>query len=443
MTMIIDKLYIDGAFVAPCRASAEVQDLFNPATGQVIGRVTLGDAEDARRAIAAAKRAFPAFSRTTKAERLVLLHRLHDVVKARADALVAATVEEYGGPVKQVSWRTALTADSFLHAAKVLQDYEFTKQVGTAEVVMEPLGVVGIITPWNANTGFICGKLATAIAAPRCTRRDQAERDERDPDPGAGRMPARGRRAARRVQHRQRPRRRGWGGAERPPRHRQDLLFTGSTAVGKAILRAGAETLKRVTLELGGKSPTVVLDDADFAQAVPLAIGAGFINSGQACIAGTRILVPETRMAEFCALAKAAVAATKVGDPRDPETAVGPMVSARQWERVQRYIRIGQEEGAELLAGGEGRPEGLEGGWFVRPTLFGGVTNDMTIAREEIFGPVLSILSYRTEAEAIAIANDTTYGLQAYVLSSGSCSAAAGGGGAAPGRPGADQRRPA
>jgi aldehyde dehydrogenase (NAD+) len=411
---IIDTIYIDGAFVTP--HGTEVQDLFNPATGQVIGRVTLGDAEDARRAIAAAKRAFPAFSRSSKAERLVLLHRLHDVVKARADALVAATVEEYGGPVKQVSWRTALTADSFLHAARVLQDYEFTKQVGTAEVVMEPLGVVGIITPWNANTGFICGKLATAIAA-GCTAVIKPSEmsaiqtqvlleclDEAGVPPGVFNIVN------------------GRGdvvGAElsiHPDIAK--ISFTGSTAVGKAILRAGAETLKRVTLELGGKSPTVILDDADFAQAVPLAIGTGFTNSGQACIAGTRILVPETRMAEFCALAKAAVAANKVGDPRDPDTAIGPMVSARQWERVQRYIRIGQEEGAELLAGGEGRPEGLEGGWFVRPTLFGGVTNDMTIAREEIFGPVLSILSYRTEDEAIAIANDTTYGLQAYVLSS-------------------------
>jgi aldehyde dehydrogenase (NAD+) len=183
----------------------------------------------------------------------------------------------------------------------------------------------------------------------------------------------------------------------------------------KAILRAGAETMKRVTLELGGKSPTAILDDADLAQAIPLALGAGFMNSGQACIAGTRVLVPRSRLGEVEKLAKAAVGEVKIGDPRDPSTTVGPMVSQKQWDRVQRYIRIGIDEGT-LLAGGEGRPDGLDG-WFVRPTLFTNVRNDTTIAREEIFGPVLSIIPYADDEEAIAIANDTVYGLQAYVLS--------------------------
>jgi aldehyde dehydrogenase (NAD+) len=195
--------------------------------------------------------------------------------------------------------------------------------------------------------------------------------------------------------------------------------------VGKNILRAGAETLKRVTLELGGKSPVLVMDDADFAQAVPLAIQAGFMNSGQACIAGTRILVPRARLAEFEALVRDEVGRTQVGDPRDPATLVGPMVSQKQWERVQRYIRIGIDEGARLLTGGEGRPDGLEGGWFIRPTVFTDVRNDMTIAREEIFGPVLSIIAYDDLEDAIAIANDTLYGLQAYVLSTDAVAARA------------------
>jgi aldehyde dehydrogenase (NAD+) len=203
------------------------------------------------------------------------------------------------------------------------------------------------------------------------------------------------------------------------------ISFTGSTAVGKNILRAGAETLKRVTLELGGKSPVLVMDDADFAQAVPLAIQAGFMNSGQACIAGTRILVPRARLAEFEALVRDEVGRTQVGDPRDPATLVGPMVSQKQWERVQRYIRIGIDEGARLLTGGEGRPDGLEGGWFIRPTVFTDVRNDMTIAREEIFGPVLSIIAYDDLEDAIAIANDTLYGLQAYVLSTDAVAARA------------------
>jgi aldehyde dehydrogenase (NAD+) len=195
------------------------------------------------------------------------------------------------------------------------------------------------------------------------------------------------------------------------------ISFTGSTAVGKAIMRAGAETMKRVTLELGGKSPTLILDDADLTTAIPLAIKAGFENSGQACIAGTRILVPQDRLPEVLALAKAAVGNLKVGDPADPATAIGPMVSQKQWDRVQGYIRLGLEEGAEIFVGGEGRPDGLTG-FFVKPTVFTNVTNDMRIAREEIFGPVLSILTYRTEEEAITIANDTVYGLQSYVISS-------------------------
>jgi aldehyde dehydrogenase (NAD+) len=196
------------------------------------------------------------------------------------------------------------------------------------------------------------------------------------------------------------------------------ISFTGSTAIGKTFLRAGAETLKRVTLELGGKSPVLILDDANLAEAVPMAIQAGFLNSGQACIAGTRILVPRQRLAKVEALAKTAVERTVVGDPRNPATAIGPMVSHKQWARVQRYIQIGINEGARVLAGGAGLPESVQAGWFVRPTIFTDVRNDMTIAREEIFGPVLTIIPYADEEEAIAIANDTPYGLQGYVLSS-------------------------
>jgi aldehyde dehydrogenase (NAD+) len=203
------------------------------------------------------------------------------------------------------------------------------------------------------------------------------------------------------------------------------LSFTGSTAVGKTILRTAAETLKRVTLELGGKSPTLVLDDANFDEAVPFALNAGFMNSGQACIAGTRILVPQARLAEFEERIVNAVADIQSGDPRDPRTSIGPMVSQKQWERVQGYIRLGIDEGARLIAGGEGRPHGVGEGWFVRPTVFSQVTNAMRIAREEIFGPVLTIIAYRDTEDAIAIANDTPYGLQAYVVSSDADRAAA------------------
>jgi aldehyde dehydrogenase (NAD+) len=194
------------------------------------------------------------------------------------------------------------------------------------------------------------------------------------------------------------------------------ISFTGSTNTGKAILRNAAESFKRVTLELGGKSPTILLDDVDLAQAIPLVIQAGFMNSGQACVAGTRILVPQARKAEIETALAQAVAAVKSGDPRDSATDVGPMVSEKQWQRVQGYIRKGTEEGARLLAGGEGRPDGTRDGWFVRPTLFADVNNRMTIARDEIFGPVLCVIPYQDEAEAVAIANDTEYGLSAMVL---------------------------
>jgi aldehyde dehydrogenase (NAD+) len=194
------------------------------------------------------------------------------------------------------------------------------------------------------------------------------------------------------------------------------ISFTGSSAVGEHLVTAGAATMKRVTLELGGKSPTVVLEDADFAGVMPLVLQAGFANSGQACIAGTRILVPRARLAEFEQIAREAVSHIKSGDPSKADTDIGPMVSAKQWERVQSYIRLGQAEGAKLLVGGEGRPEGLHRGWFVKPTIFTGATNQMRIAREEIFGPVLTVIPYEDEADAIAIANDTRYGLSALVV---------------------------
>jgi aldehyde dehydrogenase (NAD+) len=346
---------------------------------------------------------------------MALLRRMHEAVEAKEQVLFDAIVEEYGAPVSRARWMAKHAASVLLDAIKVLDNYEFVRRAGTADVVMQPLGVAGLITPWNSNAGFICGKLAGAIAA-GCTAVikpsemsaiqtrvvTEALHEAGLPAGVFNIVTGRGETVGAQI-------------STHPDVAK--ISFTGSTVVGKTILRAGAETLKRVTLELGGKSPVLVMDDADFAQAVPLAIQAGFMNSGQACIAGTRLLVPRARMAEFEALVRDEVGRTKVGDPRDPATLIGPMVSQKQWERVQRYIRIGIDEGARLLTGGEGRPDGLEGGWFIRPTVFTDVRNDMTIAREEIFGPVLSIIAYDDLEDAIAIANDTLYGLQAYVLS--------------------------
>ncbi|WP_176057861.1 aldehyde dehydrogenase family protein [Paraburkholderia sp. BCC1876] len=410
---LIDTIYIDGQFVTP--HGSELFDLFNPATEQVIGRVRLADAQDVQDAVAAAKRAFASFSRTSKSERIAMLKRMHEAVAAKEDELYEAITEEYGAPVSRGRWMAQHASNVLLEAAKVLQDYAFTRRAGTAEVVMQSLGVAGLITSWNSNAGFICGKLATALAA-GCTAVikpsemsaiqtrivTEALHEAGLPAGVFNIVTGRGETVGAQI-------------SAHPDVAK--ISFTGSTAVGKSILRTASETLKRVTLELGGKSPVIVLDDANFDEAVPLAIQAGFMNSGQACIAGTRILVPRERLAEFEARVQQEVARTQAGDPRDPNTTVGPMVSQKQWERVQRYIRIGIDEGARLIAGGEGRPDGIDAGWFVRPTVFSDVTNTMTIAREEIFGPVLSIIGYGDTEEAIAIGNDTPYGLQAYVLS--------------------------
>jgi aldehyde dehydrogenase (NAD+) len=411
---IIDQIYINGQFITP--HGSEMADLINPTSGQLAGQVRLGDAEDTRRAIAAAKAAFPSFSRSTIAQRGVYLQRLHDAVLARADEAAAALMEEYGGTHASSIGRSRYTASMFLDVKRVMEEHAFTRTVGKSRVVLEPVGVVGIITPWNSSAWFVANKLATAIAA-GCTLVIKPSElsalqtqilteclHQAGLPPGVFNIVN------------------GRGdvvGAEisaHPDINK--ISFTGSTAVGKTIARTAVETMKRVTLELGGKSANLLLDDADFEKAVPVAIQACYMNNGQACIAGTRLLVPAHRLEQVKQLAKAAAEAVVVGDPRAPAVTLGPMVTRKQFERVQHYIRTGIAEGAELLTGGTGQPAGLEQGWFVKPTVFANVTPDMTIAREEIFGPVLSILTYETEEEAIAMANDTPYGLQAYVSSS-------------------------
>lgn len=409
----IEHIYINGQFVIP--HGTEMVDLVDPTNGQLTGQVRLGDVEDTRRAIAAARAAFPAFSRTTKAERGAWLQKLHDAVGARADDAARALVEEYGGPLKASVGRSRYTAKMFLDVKKVMDDHAFVKTVGVSKVVLEPVGVVGIITPWNSSAFFIANKVATAIAA-GCTvvvkpSELSAVQNQilTECFHAAGLPPG----VVNIVN--------GRGdvvGAEISAHPGIDKIsFTGSTLVGKTIARAAVDTMKRVTLELGGKSANVLLDDADFEKAVPAAIQACFMNNGQACIAGTRLLVPAHRLELVKRLARAAAEAVAVGDPRDARVTLGPIVTSKQYERVQRYIGIGIEEGAELLTGGPGKPQGLEAGYFVKPTVFANVTPSMTIAKEEIFGPVLSILTYETEDEAVAIANDTPYGLQAYVSS--------------------------
>jgi aldehyde dehydrogenase (NAD+) len=404
--------YIDGAFVES--HGREVMDVIRPTNGEVIGRVTLGDEEDTRRAIAAAKRAFSTFGRTTKRERAKILRGLHKAASARIDELTAAMIEEYGGVAQFSRLIVQSGVNAFAAAEQALEEIPWTRSWNKTTVTMEPVGVAGLITAWNANALFMCLKLASAVAAGCTVVIKPSEMSslqarvlvealhEADLPKGVLNVVA------------------GLGtvvGAElvRNPDVAK-ISFTGSVAVGEAIMRDGAATMKRVTLELGGKSPTVLLDDAALDKAIPSALIMAFLNSGQACAAGTRLLVPKRRLDEVKQSIREGMHAFTVGDPADPKTGVGPMVSQKQYERVQSYIRKGIEEGAEVLVGGEGRPEGFEAGFYVKPTVFVNVKNDMTIAQEEIFGPVLSVIAYDSEEEAVRIANDSKYGLHSAVL---------------------------
>jgi len=407
----ISTHYIDGTFVES--HGREVMDITNPTNGTVVARVTLADEEDARHAIAAARHAFATFGRTTKEERTKILRRLHEVVSARVDDLTAAMVEEYGGVIRFAGPIVQAGAGAFLAAEKALQELPLTRRWGKTTVTLEPVGVAGLITPWNANALFLCAKLASAVAAGctvvvkpselsalqtqvwlECVHEAKLTHGVCNVVTGRGDVV----------------------GAElvRNPDVAK-ISFTGSVGVGKSIMRDGAATMKRVTLELGGKSPNILLDDADLDKAIPTALGIAFLNSGQACAAGTRLLVPKSRLDAVKRAIVDAMPAFQVGDPADPKTAVGPLVTQKQYERVQSFIRNGIEEGAEVLVGGEGHPRGLEAGHFMKPTVFVNVRNDMTIAREEIFGPVLCVITYETEDDAIRIANDTSFGLHAFV----------------------------
>jgi aldehyde dehydrogenase (NAD+) len=403
--------YIDGAFVAS--HGREVMDSVNPTNGQVLGHVTLGDEEDARRAIAAAKRAFASFGQTSKEERTAYLSRLQQATQARIGDLTAAMVEEYGGVRQFAEIIVQSGVGAFAAADQALQELPLTRTWGGTTVFLAPVGVAGLITAWNANALFICLKLASAIAAGCTVVIKPSELSALQTQVllecihAAGLPPG----VCNVVT--------GLGnlvGAElvRNPDVAK-ISFTGSAGVGESILRDGAATMKRVTLELGGKSPNILLDDVDLERAIPTALAIAFLNSGQACAAGTRLLVPSSQLEAVKRAIVAAMSAFRVGDPADPRTAIGPMVNQNQYARVQSYIRKGIDAGAEVLVGGEGRPQGLEVGNFVKPTVFVNVTNDMAIAQEEIFGPVLCVIPYETDEDAIRIANDSRYGLHGYV----------------------------
>ncbi len=409
----ISKHYINGQFVDSI--GQEQFDLYNPSTGKVIGKVTLGNEEDVKIAIKAAKEAFKTFSKTTIEERASLLERLHKAFSARRQEHVQIMIEEYGATTSFANAAVDRALGYFQYLQNAMKEVEFSKNIGKALVKKEAVGVAGLITPWNASSSFICSKFATAIAAGCTVVVKPSEMSAMQtqlllecfheasiPAGVFNLVNGRGDIAGAEIVR---------------SKDIAKISFTGSTAVGKWIAREGTETLKRVTLELGGKSPNLLLSDADLSKAIPFSLGAAYMNNGQACIAGTRLLVPEGRLQEVKSVIADTIILFPVGRPNDQKTMVGPMISQKQYDRVQSYIQKGIDEGAEVFIGGTGKPEGLEDGFFVKPTVFVNVKNNMTIAREEIFGPVLSIITYKTEAEAIEIANDTTYGLAGYISS--------------------------
>ncbi|MEX6723253.1 aldehyde dehydrogenase family protein [Parapedomonas caeni] len=408
------KFYINGEWVDP--VEPRTMEVINPATEQAIGIISLGSAADVDRAVAAARAAFPAWSATSREERLAVLGRIIEAYKARYEDIATTISQEMGAPITLA--RKAQAAMGLAHLAttmEVLKNFAFDEDHGTTVITREPIGVVGMITPWNWPINQIVAKVAPALAAGCTMVLKPTEIAPLNAMLFAEVMHAAGvPKGVFNLVNGDGP---SVGTAMSSHPDIDMMSFTGSTRAGIQVAKNGADTVKRVALELGGKSPNIILDDADFPSAIAGGVLACFINTGQTCTAATRMLVPRGRQEEAVAIAKATAEAQKFGDPTDPATTHGPLVSLAQWEKVQRLIQVGIDEGARLVTGGIGKPEGINAGYFARPTVFADVTNSMTIAREEIFGPVLSILPYDSEEEAIAVANDTPYGLAGYVSS--------------------------
>ena len=406
--------YIDGAWVPPAKPAT--RDVINPATERSIGKISMGGAEDVDRAVAAARQAFDSYSRTTPAERIALLENIVRVYKTRQEELATTISEEMGAPIwLSKAAQAAAGLGHFAQAIAVLKTYAFEQARGRTMIVREPVGVCGLITPWNWPINQIACKVAPALAAGCTIVLKPTEVAPFNAIVFTQILHEAG------VPHGVFNLINGDGptvGAAIAAHPGIDMVsFTGSTRAGVQVAINAAPTVKRVTQELGGKSANIILDDADFQTAVAGGVTGCFTNSGQSCNAPTRMLVPASRQAEAVAIAKAAAERMRVGDPFQEGIKLGPVVSELQFNKVQGLIQKGIDEGAELVTGGVGRPDGLGTGFFVKPTVFAGVKNSMTIAREEIFGPVLAILPYESEEEAIAIANDTQYGLSGYVSS--------------------------
>jgi aldehyde dehydrogenase (NAD+) len=408
------QFYIDGEWVDPARPYPF--DVVNPATEEVCGRISLGSAADVDCAVAAAKRAFVSYSRTTREERIALLEAILAEFANRYDDVAEAIMEEMGAPWRLAKGAQAGSGTQHLKAAlRALKDFEFEERNRSTLIVKEPIGVCGLITPWNWPMNQVAVKVAPALAAGCTMVLKPSEIAPFDAMIFAEVLDAAGVPAG--VFNLVNGDGPGVGSALSGHPDVDMVSFTGSTRAGVLVAQNAAPTVKRVAQELGGKSANILLDDADFETAVRAGAEEVFDNTGQSCNAPTRMLVPRDRMDEAAKMAARVAGEARVGDPRDEATEIGPLVSDVQWNKVQALIQQGIDEGATLVAGGTGKPEDLDKGYFVRPTVFANVDNTMTIAREEIFGPVLAIIPYDDEDEAIRIANDTPYGLSGCVSS--------------------------
>jgi aldehyde dehydrogenase (NAD+) len=406
------QFYIDGTWVDP----TEVRDftVVNPANEEPIATISLGSSEDVDRAVTAAKRAFVSYSETSAEDRLIILRRIIDVYKSKLEPMAQAISQEMGAPISLARKAQAPAGLAhLLEIVKVLEHFKFEELKGSTLMRKEPIGVCGLITPWNWPMNQIVTKVAPALAV-GCTM-------VLKPSENAGLSAYL---FAQILHEAEVPRGvfnmvNGDGptvGAAISSHPDIDMVsFTGSTRAGVSVAVAAAPTVKRVTQELGGKSANIILDDADFEKAVKQGVQECFRNTGQSCNAPTRMLVPRSKMPQVEATAKQAADSTRAGDPSSESTGLGPLSSKAQFEKVQRLIGEGISEGAKLIAGGLGRPEGFSKGFFAKPTVFSDVSNNMTIAREEIFGPVLCIIPYEDDDDAVRIANNTSYGLSGFV----------------------------
>jgi len=408
------QFYIDGAWVDPVHP--RTLDVINPATEEAFATISLGSAEDLDRAVTAARRAFAAFSLTTREERLALLKRILAVYKTRYNDIAEAIRLEMGAPVTLATKsQAAIGVGHLSQIIKVLESYSFEHMQGSTLITKEPVGVVGMITPWNWPMNQITCKVCPAIAAGCTMVLKPSEIAPIDAVIFAEVMHEAGVPAG--VFNLVQGDGAGVGAAMSAHPDIDMISFTGSTRAGVLISQAAAPTVKRVHLELGGKSANIILDDADIAAAVHTGVVDCMQNTGQSCNAPTRMLIPAAARDVAVAAAKAAAEGLKVGDTAHADTYMGPVISQLQYDKIQALIQVGIDEGATLVSGGTGRPEGLNRGYFIRPTVFADVTPDMRIAREEIFGPVLALMAYETEADAVRVANDTVYGLASYVQS--------------------------